>query len=446
MAGGKGTRLAKFTKDEIPKPMVSILGRPLLEWQIEKLKENQIREILFIVGHLGEKIMEYFGDGEKFGVSISYIEEKEPLGTAGALYYLSKKWRKSSEEYFLLVFGDVFFDVDIARMEAFYKQKKAKAVLFVHPNTHPFDSDLVVTDKEQRVVGFHLKTQKRDGWYDNCVNAGCYLLSKEICEKVRKPQKMDLEREIFLQMAEEKEPIYAYFSSEYIKDIGTEDRITKTIEEIQSGVIQKKNLKYQQKCIFMDRDGTINQQRGLIDREEAFLLEENAIEAIRKINASGMLAIVVTNQPVVARGLCGIEDVERIHRKMKTLLGEQGVYLDEVVFCPHHPDRGYPEENPDYKILCSCRKPHIGMLEECAKKYHIDLTQSWMIGDTTTDIQTGKNGGLHTILVQTGEAGMDGKYQAKPDFICKDLLEAVETIMKKELSEKEFFPVSVRTK
>ena len=237
MAGGKGTRLSQITKDEIPKPMVSILGKPLLEWQIEKLKENKITEIILIVGHRKEKILEYFGDGKKFGVSISYIEEKEPLGTAGAFYYLKEKIK---EEYFLLVFGDVFFDIDIKRMEEFHREKKAKATLFVHPNTHPFDSDLVVKDREQRVLSFFLKTQVRNGWYDNCVNAGFYILSKEVCKKVKQPQKTDLEKEILMQMAENQEEIYAYSSTEYIKDIGTVERIEKTIEEIQSGLVKKR--------------------------------------------------------------------------------------------------------------------------------------------------------------------------------------------------------------
>jgi len=429
MAGGKGTRLAELTKDEIPKPMVPILGKPLLEWQIEKLKENHITDIILIIGHLGEKIIGYFEDGKKFGVSLSYIQEKESLGTAGSFYYLQEKLK---EDYFLLVFGDVFFDIDIARMEAFYQEKKAQAVLFVHPNTHPFDSDLVVVDQEQKIVNFHLKTQIRKDWYDNCVNAGFFILSKKVLKKVTQPQKTDLEKDILMQMAKNQEEIYAYSSSEYIRDIGTVQRINKTIEELQNGLIQKRNLKYPQKCIFLDRDGTINVQKGLIGREEEFFLEDCATEAIRKINESGMLAIVVTNQPVVARGICEVKKVEQIHRKMKTLLGNQGVYLDEVVFCPHHPDKGYPEENSAYKIPCNCRKPKTGMLEKCAEKYHIDLNQSWMIGDSTVDIQTGINGGLHTILVQTGEAGRDGKYECKSDFVCKDLLEAVELIIKKQ--------------
>ena len=197
----------------------------------------------------------------------------------------------------------------------------------------------------------------------------------------------------------------------------------------------------------------MNVKKGLVYKEEELILEDCAIEAIRKINESGMLAIVVTNQPVVARGLCEIEEVEKIHQKMKTLLGKEGVYFDDVMFCPHHPDKGYPEENPIYKVSCSCRKPEIGLLEKCEEKYHVDLKKSWIIGDTTVDIQTGKNGGLkkswiigdttvdiqtgkngglRTILVQTGEAGKDGKYEVKADFICRDLLEAVEKIIEEE--------------
>lgn len=113
---------------------------------------------------------------------------------------------------------------------------------------------------------------------------------------------------------------------------------------------------------------------------------------------------------------------------MQTQLGEQGAYLDDIVFCPHHPDKGYPEENPALKIACSCRKPNIGMLEYCVDNYHIDLSQSWFIGDTTVDIKTGKNAGTRTILLLTGEAGKDDKYTEQADFICENLLEAVHYI------------------
>ena len=427
MAGGKGTRLTSITKDLIPKPMVSVLGRPLLEWQIDVLKRYGIKEICFIIGHLGEKIRDNFGDGSKYGISASYIEEDEPLGTAGAFYYL-KDWLKNED--FLLIFGDVFFDIDIKKMLQFHNEKKAEATLFVHPNSHPFDSDLVVLDSNSKVIQFDSKHNKRDYWYDNCVNAGFYILKSSICEYVDKPKKVDLEKEILTSLVKKGRAVYGYKSPEYIKDIGTVDRIASTIKDIESGFISKRCLSNKQKCIFLDRDGTINKLKGLLYEIDEFELEDTVIEAIEKINHSEWLCIVVTNQPVVARGLCEIKDVENIHKKMQTLLGKAGVYLDGVVFCPHHPDKGYPEENPIYKIKCTCRKPDIGMIKKCEVAYNIDLNESWIIGDTTLDIQTGINAGMHTALVYSGESGKDGKYQVFPEIQGNTLKEIIDLIIK----------------
>lgn len=426
MAGGKGTRLAALTKDEIPKPMIPIMGKPLLEWQIEQLKSNGITDVIMVIGHLGDKIKAYFGDGQAYGINVQYVEEKEPLGTAGAFYFLKELLR---EQYFLLVFGDVFFDIDIARLERFHCEKEAVATLFVHPNGHPFDSDLVTLDRNGKVENLDSKLNDRDYWYDNCVNAGLYILNREICESVAVPVKTDLEKDILIPLINDSGSVYGYRSPEYIKDVGTVERIEKTIEDIENGFITDKCLKKKQKCIFLDRDGTINQHRGLVYKEEDFILESCAIEAIRRINESGRLGIVISNQPVVARGLCDIKDVENIHKKLSTLLGKEGVYLDDILYCPHHPDKGYPEENPLYKIPCECRKPKTGMIAEAVKRYNIDLRDAWIIGDTTMDIQTGKNAGIKTALVMTGEGGKDRKYDVQPDFVCKNLLEAVDKIL-----------------
>ncbi len=426
MAGGKGTRLLSITNDEIPKPMAPVNGKPILQWQVECLKNNGITDIIIVTGHLGKKIQEFFSDGEKFGVKISYFKEQQPLGTAGAFYFLKNSL---ISDYFLLVFGDVILDVDIGRMERFHKEKKSMATLFVHPNSHPFDSDLVLTDKDGRITGFDSKSNKRDYWYHNCVNAGFYLLNKEVCNLVEEPVKTDLEKNILMPLSAKGEEVYAYCSPEYIKDVGTPERIDKAAEELASGYVASRNLQKRQKCIFLDRDGTINRSNGLIYQEDQFILEDCASEAIKKINESGYLAIVVTNQPAVARGLCTIENIEKIHNKMSTLLGRDGVFLDDTVFCPHHPDKGYPEENPLYKIPCECRKPKTGMIDVCTEKYNIDRAASWMVGDTTMDIQTGKNAGLKTVLVLTGEAGKDKKYDVKPNLICDNLLEAVNLIL-----------------
>lgn len=426
MAGGKGTRLAALTKDEIPKPMVPVAGKPLLLWQVERLKENGITDMIMVIGHLGEKIQEYFGDGSRFGVQIRYFVEEVPLGTAGSFFYLKDML---CDDTFVMMSGDLLFDIDFERMIRFHKEKKSAATLFVHPNGHPHDSDLLVLDQDDRVVRFDSKHNVRDYWYDNCVNAGIFVFDKMICDRVPEPEKRNLENDIIKGMIEDGIPVYGYRSPEYVKDVGTVERITQALADIESGLIADKCLKNKQKCIFLDRDGTVNQYRGFVYKEEDFELEECAMEAIRTINRSGYLAIIVTNQPVVARGLCEIEDVERIHRKLATLLGREGVYLDDILFCPHHPDKGFPEENPAYKIPCECRKPKTGMIDRAAEKYNIDLSQSWIIGDTTMDLQTGVNAGLHTALVLTGEAGNDKKYDVKPEIVGHDLSDAVKMIL-----------------
>lgn len=426
MAGGKGTRLLSITGDALPKPMAPVLGKPMLEWQLLKLKENGINDIILVIGHLGDVIRKHFGDGSLYGVRIRYVEEAEPLGTAGAFFYLRDML---TEGEFFLVFGDLLFDVDLGRMAEFHRKKNARATLFVHPNAHPFDSDLVVTDASHQVLRFDSKHNERDYWYDNLVNSGLYILDHSLCFKIKGPVKTDLEKDLLTELINEFSGVYAYRSSEYVKDLGTPQRISDAERDIAGGYTAMRNLKNRQRAVFLDRDGTINLKNEIIYRDDQFELEPSAAKAIKKINDSGYLAIVITNQPAVARGLCSEADINIINNKMKTLLGREGAYLDDVKFCPHHPDKGYPEENRFYKIKCNCRKPNIGLIDDCTKLYNIDLSKSWIVGDSTIDIRTGKNAGIKTALVLTGDGGHDGKYSDTPDIVCDNLFDAVTEIL-----------------
>ena len=423
MAGGKGTRLAGINAD-IPKPMFPVCGKPILEYQIESLVRSEIKDITIIVGHLRQTIIDHFGDGSKFGVHISYIEEYEPLGTAGALYYLKEK----ITEDFILIFGDLILDVDFERFLDFHKSHRAMITLYGHPNSHPYDSDLILVKVNGNVTGIGSKKEERSYYYHNFVNAGLYCINAKVLETILLPEKLDLEKKVIAEQIE-KGTVYAYRSTEYVKDMGTPDRLIAVSKDVENGVLHGRSLKKKQKAVFLDRDGTINEYVGFLTRAEQFRLLPNVAKAIAKINASSYLTIVATNQPVIARGECRYKELEQIHMKMETELGKNGAYLDDIFFCPHHPHKGYEGEVPELKIDCECRKPKIGMLTDAAEKYNIDLRQSWYIGDTTMDIQTGKNAGMKTILVKTGEGGQDNKYDVTPDYIASDLLSAVDYIL-----------------
>ena len=356
LAGGKGTRLGQYTKD-IPKPMLEIDNKPILEHQVEVLKRYGINEIIFLVNHLKSVIIDYFGDGSKFGVSIKYLEEEKPLGTAGGL----KEIEEYLSEDFLFIYGDVMFDMDLQRLIKFHFEKQSQLTLVVHPNDHPFDSDLIDIDKEEKVIDVYPKPHPQNFYYKNLVNAGMYVINPAVLDFIKRGEKSDFGKNI-LPVIIHKLKVFAYNTSEYLKDMGTPERLKKVTEDFLSGKIKRKSYAQKQKAVFLDRDGVINKFVGLLYKPEQLELYPFVTEAIKILNNSDFLTIVVTNQPVVARNLCTIEELEFIHKKMETILGNEGAKLDAIYYCPHHPDKGYPEENPEYKIDCECRKPKPGMI------------------------------------------------------------------------------------
>lgn len=411
MAGGRGTRIASVAND-VPKPMINICGKPILEHQIDNLKACGLTDIILVIGYLGEKIKDYFGDGSRFGVCIEYFIEDHPLGTAGALFKMPQL-----TEDFLLLCGDVIIDVDFNRFIAFHKEKKAWASLVAHPNGHPYDSSLLVTEIEapkiaggmpvdtHRVICWMAKEDERL-YYKNRVNAGIELISPELLKETMKnfvprhpetPDKIDLDRDV-LKINIGSGRIYAYDTPEYVKDMGTPDRFFEVENDIKTGKVHAHNLKNRQKAIFLDRDGTINKMVGFITKSEQFELLPGVAKAIKAINKSGYLAIVITNQPVIARGDCTFEQLQTIHNKMETELGKEGAFVDAIYVCPHHTDKGFSGERPEYKCDCDCRKPKPGLLLQAAKDFNIDLSQSYMIGDSDGDVRAGENAGVKEAI------------------------------------------------
>lgn len=420
MAGGRGTRISSVASD-IPKPMIKIAGKPILEREIECLREQGFTDLVITVGHLSDAIINYFGNGEKFGVSIEYFVETQPLGNAGALFKIKDKLT----EDFLLLNADVMFDVDFKRFVAYHRARGGLATLFTHPNGHPYDSGLIVTDQNNSVTEWLSKEDDRPLYYANRVNAGLHVLSPEVLNVKIDTPKIDLDRQLLKPLAGTGK-MFAYDSPEYVKDMGTPDRYESVCRDTENGLVGRRNLKNKQKAIFLDRDGTINEFVGFLRNIDDFRLLDGVGEAVRKINDSEYLAIVITNQPVIARGEVTVQYLREIHNKMETLLGAEGAYINALYYCPHHPDGGFEGEVKELKINCDCRKPKPGLILRAAADFNIDLSESWMIGDSDTDVLCGKNAGCKTARI-----GAD----ATADIQGKSLLDCVNKIFNREFTK-----------
>ena len=411
MAGGKGTRIAELFPN-IPKPLIPVDGMPILEREIRSLASQGFKDLILTVGYLADKIMDYFGDGRQLGVKIDYFVEETPLGNAGALFQLREK---IGEEPFFLLNADAAFDVDFNRMLEYHKKYGGLVTLFTHPNSHPYDSGLIIADQDGHVEKWLSKEDERPQWYNNRVNAGLHIIDPVVLEMSLKnldidsmtgfPKgKIDLDRQILKPLCGTGK-MFCYDSPEYVKDMGTPERYHQVEADYKNGVVQAKNLNNKQKAIFLDRDGTINKYVGFLRNIDDFELIEGVSEAIKKINQSGYLAVVVTNQPVIARGEVTWNELHKIHRKMETLLGKDGAYIDGLYICPHHPDKGFEGERPEYKFDCDCRKPKPGLLLQAACDFNIDLSQSYMVGDSERDVEAGKAAGCReSILIETNRS------------------------------------------
>lgn len=437
MAGGRGTRISELFP-EIPKPMIPIKNIPVLEREIISLRDQGFTDLILTVSYLADKIMDYFGDGRNWGVTIEYFEEKVPLGNAGALFKLRSSL---ATEPFLLLNADAVFDVDFNRMVDYHKAHGGLVTLFTHPNSHPFDSGLLISEKDMSVNAWLAKEDERPVYYKNRVNAGLHVIDPAILDMIDidadkigtvdeltgKVIKVDLDRQL-LKLLQGTGKMFCYDSPEYVKDMGTPERFHSVVEDFKAGRVQAKNLSNKQKAIFLDRDGTINIYKGFLRNIDDFELIPSVIGAIKKINSSGYLCIVTTNQPVIARGEVTYAELDEIHNKLETLLGLEGAYADGLYFCPHHPHKGYEGEIPELKFECECRKPKPGMLLKAAEDFNIDLTQSYMIGDGENDVKAGLAAGCQSILIN-GE-GTDHK---EDDFGQLDTLHSVLEFVEKYL-------------
>ena len=427
LAGGRGTRLAKALGVDIPKPMAPVLGTPLLERTVTLLRDQGIQDILLLLHHRAEVVREHFGDGSRLGLQIRYLEETAPRGTGGALVDA----RSHLAEQFLVLYGDTLVEMDFARLLAAHATRSADVTLFAHPNDHPHDSDLVEVDSAGWVTAVRPYPHPDGAEYRNLVNAALYVMERDVLEGVWPDGVFDIAKQSIPRWLEEGRRVFAYRGDGYIKDMGTPERLAKVEGDLHSGTVARKSGRWPRMAVFLDRDGTLNLEKGHLKRAEDLELFPGVGPAIRALNRAGLPAIVITNQPVIARGEASFDDVDAIHRRLENLLAADGAYLDGIFFCPHHPDRGFAGERPELKIACDCRKPATGLVDQACAIFNIDLAKSWFVGDSGRDLECAKNAGLQPVLVQTGAAGRDVPSDVTPVFTAPDAPSAMAEILER---------------
>lgn len=194
-----------------------------------------------------------------------------------------------------------------------------------------------------------------------------------------------------------------------------------------------------EQAVFLDRDGVIVEFVHLLHKPEQLRLVGGAAEAIRLFNNNLLKVIVISNQPVIARGMITKSQLKEIDKRLMKMLREEHAAIDKSYYCPHHPDANLAE----YKKICSCRKPAPGLILKAANEFNIDLGNSWMVGDSPSDIAAGKSAGCRTIMVagfKNSEliVGMESIKAANPDYKCKSLLEAAKIILRQGLSRQSY--------
>ncbi len=428
LAGGRGARLGKLTL-KTPKPLLELAGKTIIERQILFLKRNGFKKIWMLSGYLGDQIEKNIGYGEKYGLKINHIIEKSPLGTAGTLKNLESLIRGD----FLIISGDLALDIDLKSLISFHKKMGGVATIVSHPSDHPLDSDLINVDKHDKVSYFNLrktKVQPKNLIYRNLTCASVFVFSVQIFKFIKKFEISDIEKDLFPKIIKSRSAIYAYKTAEYIKDVGTKKRLGEANKDILSGKVERLNKKFKRPAIFLDRDGVINKEVDELTSIGDLKLIPYSAQAIRRINNTDYLVIVITNQASIAKGFITDEYLRTIHNKLETLLGRQHAKLDAIYYCPHHPKKGFKGEISSLKKRCLCRKPQAGMIKKAVKEFNIDLKKSYFIGDSTIDVQTAKNAGIKFIGVSTGYGVRDNKYKISNRVnVKKNLFEAVSTIL-----------------
>ena len=404
----------------IPKCLTKVNQKYILDQQLDFFLKNKITKIHLFLGFGHEQVVKHIEKRKEFDF-VLHIEEV-PLGTGGG--FVSSLQTIFSD--LLLVHGDLFLDFPL---ESMINPKSSSETFdwlqLVHPSSHMHDSDIVEVDKNLYIKNFHLKPHDAKKELRNLCNAGIYFFPSNTISKMRHhfsllkiTSPIDLDRFVMPMLLQLGLKGLAIRNKGFVKDIGTIDRIQALETMISANYVQK-----EKPIVFLDRDGVINEDSGLIKSKSELKIFPMVDRAIAMLNRAGYWVCVVTNQPVVARGLASIEDIQSIHNHIDKEISFAGAFIDEYYFCPHHPDSGFLGENLQYKIDCSCRKPKIDLFRRAFEEFPSTIEKSILIGDSWRDKQAAEAAKLFYIEISQKPSQLNSflNLHEAVEFIIKNL-------------------------
>lgn len=382
LVGGKGSRVSKLLNG-LSKPELNITkNKKIIDFQLEKLMKLN-KEIIFLSNYKFNSLNIFVEKKYKKKIKYKIIEETNPLGTAGALINLDK----NKFENYLIIYGDLIFNLDFIKFYKFHFNKKSDCTLLVHPNNHSFDSDSVELDEKNKVVKLYNKKHKNK---PNICLSGIQIINKNCLKLIKKNTFQDFSKNFLPNLIKMKKNIYAYNTREYVKDAGTPKRIGQIQKDIKTRKFINGSLNESIPAIFLDKDGVINKLDNKKHYQSSKNILPNVVDAIKKINDSKFLAVVISNQPAIAKGIITKKELDKDLSYLSIILGNKGVYLDRIYYCPHHPEKGFKSEITKLKIKCNCRKPNNGLFLKAVRDMNIDIKNSFMIGDQFSDYLAAK--------------------------------------------------------
>lgn len=387
LCGGKGTRSAN---PESPKALANIGSEPILKWQIDLALNSGIKSIWLLAGHKSNDIKYWLETQPQIQVNIL-----EDLDLTGTLEPIVSVLAESNAEIFCIVSGDIMVGADLRNLAIRHLKSENQVSVVVHPNLHPETSDILFEDHNRR-THFFSKKQKSDKIYPNSSAAGIFFVSREVLMNF-KDIKGNAEEAIF-EWANRRKQLGLIRSAEYFSDTGTPNRLAKVREDFLSGKIARK-VDWYRNAVLVDLDGTLcldsNQNKKLGVPE----LFPDVLAWIKSLNTKGLSVFLVTNQPGISKGQFGVHELTSYLNAFEAILARNGVLVDGIVYCPHHPEIGFQGEITDLKIDCTCRKPKIGMIGQLEVMFGKQIEPICMVGDSFIDYEFAINAGIKFIHV-----------------------------------------------